>query len=595
MNLTRFLILVDSKTAEMSREEMITLVHELARTLPEEGRLTFLEKLNSVSEINEAIDESDEQYAKDIKGSVQDIMGILSDINEGERCLDSEYNEEWDDWYNSDADEVFFSDPERIIPDIVKGISLMHQCMDMELYEEGCDLAELLSALEVEAAGDWCDYNGSPLGIRDLFDHELLIGSFEKVCGEALYLIYMGNNPEVRAEELFCAMSNFQCFSVSLEKIMQLGNHDLPGFQEFLPEWIAYLGNQNGWGVKELLQEAQSMVTDQAQILETARQFSDSHPELYMQILEQGLENADDTEMFKIGLEAMEKLSVTYVIRSEIALLTAEYACRIDAMPAAELCWLEAFRSDTSVVNYMRLYFQTVERKKYKEEIRQIYRKEHQRKNKERRDYRGYYDWNAKKENFLTENDYQIIRFFEQQFNSVIMEAMNMEKPLGWSATFMKQGLALFLMLLYPGKEMQAGMRTMLQLVVSAAGFGQNKYLQGTGVGAQMQEEKSAAEDMTMFWNLFCKWKEEVRISEGDSEAWIKVIEGQISKRVSGIMDANRRNYYGECAAYVAALGEVRESRGEKNAKQRILESYRAEYPRRRAFHQELRAYGMKR
>ena len=28
-------------------------------------------------------------------------------------------------------------------------------------------------------------------------------------------------------------------------------------------------------------------------------------------------------------------------------------------------------------------------------------------------------------------------------------------------------------------------------------------------------------------------------------------------------MDANRRNYYGECAAYIAALGEVRESMGE--------------------------------
>ena len=35
-----------------------------------------------------------------------------------------------------------------------------------------------------------------------------------------------------------------------------------------------------------------------------------------------------------------------------------------------------------------------------------------------------------------------------------------------------------------------------------------------------------------------------------------------ITMRVKGIMESNRRNYYGECAAFIAALGEVKESRG---------------------------------
>lgn len=58
-------------------------------------------------------------------------------------------------------------------------------------------------------------------------------------------------------------------------------------------------------------------------------------------------------------------------------------------------------------------------------------------------------------------------------------------------------------------------------------------------------------------------------------------------------MEHNRRNYYGECAAFVAALGEVEESRGEPGAKKRIMEEYRSAYSRRTAFHQELRAFGM--
>ncbi len=38
---------------------------------------------------------------------------------------------------------------------------------------------------------------------------------------------------------------------------------------------------------------------------------------------------------------------------------------------------------------------------------------------------------------------------------------------------------------------------------------------------------------------------------------------GLLEKRVEGIMNANRRNYYRECAAYIAASGEVRELLGE--------------------------------
>ena len=60
-------------------------------------------------------------------------------------------------------------------------------------------------------------------------------------------------------------------------------------------------------------------------------------------------------------------------------------------------------------------------------------------------------------------------------------------------------------------------------------------------------------------------------------------------------MNANRRNYYEECAAFVAALGEVLESRGKQGAKNALMEKYRMEYNRRRAFHEELRRYGMKR
>ena len=57
-------------------------------------------------------------------------------------------------------------------------------------------------------------------------------------------------------------------------------------------------------------------------------------------------------------------------------------------------------------------------------------------------------------------------------------------------------------------------------------------------------------------------------------------------------MNANRWNYYGECSAYIAALGEVQESLGNKGEKQRLMTLYKDKYSRRSPFRAELKGYG---
>ena len=85
-----------------------------------------------------------------------------------------------------------------------------------------------------------------------------------------------------------------------------------------------------------------------------------------------------------------------------------------------------------------------------------------------------------------------------------------------------------------------------------------------------------------------------VQMESAVKDRAVKRITTLLEKRTEGIMDANRRNYYGECAAYIAALGEVLESLGEKGAKQRLLTSYKDKYSRRSAFREEMRNYGWK-
>ena len=586
MNLVQFLKKVDDTMSKMSNEQIQSCMREFARTLPENKRQYFLETMNVVQQSESASAIRLEKYGDDIYSEIKAIKDALTNINAGDCCLASELNEEWDDWYNSDVDEYLFSDPERLLQDIKKAIDLLYKCVDMEVYSEGYELAELLSVLEVSVTGDYDDYGGATLGIRDLYDHNLLSGTFEKVLKESLYLAYMGNEASVKAKEIYCMMGNYGCYDVSLEEIMQTGKQELPDFQEFLLSWITYLGNQTGRGAKILLQEAQAMLGEEEQVLDITRKFVNQHPELYKQLLQKGLEGEKWDKMLQIGLEALEKIPVTYILRSEIALLTAEFAKKLNDSATAEFCWLEAFRSDTSVSNYMRIRFITKDWNRYSKEIKQIYSEAYNKTKGNGKIAMSYYD-NMQRINALHHNTYCMLLFFDRDYENVVRIGLSEKNALGWSSTFMKEGLALFLLLLYKGKSLSRGLEFMLKKVISGCDFRTDMFLAGTGLDNITNESE-------LFWDLFCKWKEETSVTEEEYSEWINMIERYISMRTDGIMDGNHRNYYGECAAYIAAYGEVCESRGVIGAQANIMEKYKVKYSRRRAFHQELRNYGMK-
>ena len=89
-------------------------------------------------------------------------------------------------------------------------------------------------------------------------------------------------------------------------------------------------------------------------------------------------------------------------------------------------------------------------------------------------------------------------------------------------------------------------------------------------------------------------WKAQIVLPNGIDELWLGKIYQWLELRVSAIIKANRRSCYEECAAFVAAYGEVLESRGKIGEKLRIMQQYKKDYSRRRAFHEALRTFGMK-
>lgn len=111
MNLVQFLKEIDTSVVEMSRKQLEVFIHELARTIPENYRNQFINTLITVkSNDNQDILISDSSL-DDLTSEINEITSKLRSIIDEDLCLDSEYNVEYDDWYDPDDEQILFSDP----------------------------------------------------------------------------------------------------------------------------------------------------------------------------------------------------------------------------------------------------------------------------------------------------------------------------------------------------------------------------------------------------------------------------------------------------------------------------------------------------
>jgi hypothetical protein len=56
-----------------------------------------------------------DKHKTELTKKIEAITDKVLNISDEERCINSECNEEWDDWYNSDEDEYFFTDDQGVL------------------------------------------------------------------------------------------------------------------------------------------------------------------------------------------------------------------------------------------------------------------------------------------------------------------------------------------------------------------------------------------------------------------------------------------------------------------------------------------------
>ena len=87
---------------------------------------------------------------------------------------------------------------------------------------------------------------------------------------------------------------------------------------------------------------------------------------------------------------------------------------------------------------------------------------------------------------------------------------MRVTKALGWSGTFMKEGMELLLLYLYQGDLLPIGLNRMCGNYLRSISFDSETYRKGTC-------RKEEVESQQLFWELFCKWREHVQISKEEA------------------------------------------------------------------------------
>nr|WP_296457396.1 hypothetical protein [uncultured Acetatifactor sp.] len=585
----------------MSKEQLAEFIHETARTLPENHREDFLAEMllfagGKETHICPEPSKADQEAAADFEQKRSFLRTRLERMESGELCLEGSLNQEYDDWYSSAEEEFLYSDPEGILDIIEEACRFVHQCVDCEEYQAACELTGILIGLDIMVGGEYQEYTDEPININDLKSYHLGNVDYRTLVIDAARAAYCASALSERADELYITLMNSGRRDITLEMILQ-GGRELPEIDAFLPLWIEHLGRMTGSSAGKLLQEALELADDGEQLLANARKYCGEHPELYEQYLTANQGKTDADSLLAVGTEALEAIEKKYLVRSRVALLTSRTALEQDRLELAETCWLEAFRSDTRVVNYLRLLMECRDFSNVREAAAQIYRETCSQLRKD-----SYFLPTAGggRENQLNPTQAYLLAFLGGEFDYVRERAMNATNSLGWSASFMKCGLAAFLLLLTEDgslpqdaarqggelKTMKPGAGEMLRRIVAAVGFDKSEYEKGT---LRLIEESNEGWFLTC-WN---HWKRTVPLSREQREALLGWAEGLVTKRVQGIMEGNHRNYYGECAAYIAALGEAREAGGEPNGKQATMAKYMEAYNRRSAFRQVMRGYGM--
>lgn len=571
---------------KLDREKLQEIILKMSSLLPKE-------QYKSLEKIIEEYSADDSEYALASPASVPARMSQefvdeklsqfkewMNQIDEGELYLDTEEYEDYSSGY-WDADWVTeYFDNQGIGDKLTSIIRFAKDCVDDRRYKEARLLYEWLWEMNVSTDSEWGDDECVDLEL--LVEEEIIHIDVEQTALLTLYADYQMVDADKRAADIYLYFSRQAFRKLHIEDMFYAGRENLAGREQFWEDWIALLRTKNGDTEARLLREAVLYYGGAEGLLKMADENYQNHPSLYLSAMEEYDKMHDYAKIEEIGKRALEKIDDDLVIRGEMA-LKAAYAssCLMHEEEMMRFCW-EAFRSDTTDRNFLRLFGTKEMAERYGLRGKEVVRTGIKGKSLE-------YTRNTElRWNIMEGYEYDILSFYTGDFERAKSASKNPKGSLGWSGSFIRYGIRLFLLYLYE------------KPFPSKAAVGIANYLDFSGGASDIHcimgfesdiEEESREHGISVFWNYFQRWKQYFPIEPEERKRYLNWAEKIVRSRADAIVSGQHRGHYGASAELLAVMAEVKEDMGTPGAKREIFAEYKRKFPRHSSFQAEMKKY----
>jgi hypothetical protein len=459
-----------------------------------------------------------------------------------------------------------------------------HDCMNDFRYEEALSVFKLVMdtqfPVEDEVGGDSFE-----LSLEEMEEEGLAGINLKVIALDVLYIEYQLHPSDKRTDILYSYFQYPYFKDIHIEDIFSVGREELKDTDMFFQSWIDFLMQQHSDVAARLLKEGILYYKGAEGFLEEARKGYNEHPGIYLAALLEYEKAHEYEKMKEIGKEALDKLERDLKIRGEIAIKTAQASACVNDDMLIRKCLYEAFYSDSTVINYLRLFADKESTVAYKDDAEkrignlQIYDDYHKK-------------WISETyKNTVTETDYKYLCFFSGHFDKVKNWCMEQKSSIGWNGKFIGHGLDLMLLFLYADNNLKKAGKEIADRVSRRIGFNESKNLVFIKENLIFKTEVIEQNSKEIFWNIFCLWKSNYIITKQEMTSYVDWLESVIDMRINGIVGGKDRSKYDDVALLAAALGELKESLGERNAKITVMDKYTKKYSRYTSFKGALRGY----
>lgn len=565
-----FMQAVEEKLARIrSEEELRDWIKGYARSLSEGHRENFLEKLGS-------------RERKSHQDKLQEIIDWCEKVDKEEITL-SCYGYESYEYGEWDSDWIMnYEDPYEIGRKLEAYYEEAEQAVYDRDYQFASQIYWNLGTLNIVAVDE---EGGDPvdMSVEDMKKEGLAELDFGRICPLTLYAEYQADPLTERAAKMYGYFSWGMFRETFLKDMMEVGTEPLEGMEEFLPQWIAYLREQDDTYTARLLKEAVMLWRGDEGLLEEARRMADKQPALYIDLLGHFMEKKQWEQLKNEGLKALKLMDRKMEIRDQAARMTARGAFHMQDNAACGHVLTEAFYSKMTAANYLRVITcGSLEAGKDEEGSGFVSDREHiletaektykeiQASRQGKKQNRCYWRSPRDRDPYIrTEDDCLGIAFLNGDYQNVWKEAKKTTASLGWSGKFIEAGVPMLLLYLFEGEEMEKGMT----------------YMRGKVKDYLNYKEEYGEPD---FAERFSVWKKTVVMPENDKKKILQYLQKIIDERIEVIVSCQHRGSYRKAAGLGAALGEVEEVMGIKYGKTIRLRKYLNQFPRHRAFKKEI-------